>query len=177
MKLTETEIVGAYIVKPAFRTGDHRGSFTRLFDPVAWEALGMPPMRSELNTSMTAKAGTIRGLHYQIEPYEQAKLMMCVRGAIQNVIVDMRAGSPTQGKWIGVELSDENRDMLFVPPGCANGFQSLEDETIIVYPLSAPYNGAAEKGVRFDDPGIGIRWPLPVTEMSDKDKAWPDVAR
>ena len=134
------------------------------------------PVIEQINLSDTERAGIIRGLHYQEGPGdEQAKLMLAVYGAIHSVIVDMRRDSSTFLRSFGVDLSRENRRMLYVPPGCAHGYQALRDDSIALYPLSAAHNGTAEKGIRYDDPLVGIQWPLKVTEVSEKDAKWPNL--
>jgi dTDP-4-dehydrorhamnose 3,5-epimerase len=168
------EVDGAYLVKPKVFEDD-RGQFIRWNDPKELEKAGLPPFRAETNLSKTWKKGTIRGLHYQDEPHAQSKLMMCTRGKILSVFVDMRPDSKTYKKWVGVELHEDDPTMLLVPKMCANGFQALEDTTYVIYPLTDPYDPSTEKGVRFDDPSIGIRWPLPATLVSDKDRNWPDL--
>jgi dTDP-4-dehydrorhamnose 3,5-epimerase len=117
--------------------------------------------------------GTVRGLHYQTHPAPEAKLMRCTSGAVFDVVVDLRPGSPTHGCWHGVELSAENACMLYVPEQCAHGYQTLRDDAEIHYLTSACYTPDAVRGVRYDDPAIGIRWPLPATAVSVQDRSWP----
>jgi dTDP-4-dehydrorhamnose 3,5-epimerase len=119
---------------------------------------------------------TIRGLHYQVDPAPETKLMRCTRGAIYDVIVDMRPGSPTRGRWFGAELTAENHRAMYVPDYFAHGFLTLEPDSEVHYMVSAPYTPEAERGLRFDDPAIGIDWPIPVRVVSKKDRAWADFA-
>jgi dTDP-4-dehydrorhamnose 3,5-epimerase len=129
----------------------------------------------QANMSGSGKRGTVRGLHYQLAPHEEAKFIRCVRGAVFDVIVDVRDGSPTRGQWFGTELSAENKRALLVPQGFAHAYQTLADDSEVIYFVSAFYAPGAEKGLRWNDPGLGIQWPI--TEgvtVSDKDVAWPD---
>jgi dTDP-4-dehydrorhamnose 3,5-epimerase len=127
----------------------------------------------QMNLSYNRLAGTLRGMHFQHAPYAETKLVRCIRGAIYDVIIDLRPDSPTYKRWIGVTLTAANRLALYVPEGFAHGFQTLEDDTEVFYQVSQYYTPSAEGGVRYDDPAFGIEWPLPVTEMSEKDKRWP----
>ena len=121
--------------------------------------------------------GTIRGLHYQVDPAPEAKLARCTSGAVFDVVVDLRPDSPTRGKWYGAELTAENGCMLYVPENCAHGYQTLCDDSEIHYMTSAFYSPESVRGVRYDDPSIGIDWPLPASAVSEQDKAWPLVTR
>ena len=172
MKYTPTSIQGAFVVDLEPR-GDDRGFFARLFDADEFADHGMDRVYPQINTSMSVHAGTLRGLHYQVAPKGEAKLVKCLSGAIFDVVVDMRETSPTFQKWFGLELSSENRSMLYVPKGCAHGFMTLEDHTEVMYPASAPYAGDHERVLRWDDPTIGIEWPRKPTVLSDKDRAAP----
>jgi dTDP-4-dehydrorhamnose 3,5-epimerase len=120
--------------------------------------------------------GTLRGLHYQQAPHQEAKLVRCTRGAIYDVIVDLRPDSPAFRHWIAVELSENNHRLLYVPEGCAHGFQTLVDDSEVFYPVTGGYAPNAERGIRFNDPTFGIDWPLEISMVSDKDLAWPDFA-
>ena len=126
------------------------------------------------NNSQSLKKGTIRGLHFQVAPHAEVKVMRCLRGAIYNVIVDLRPTSPTYRRWQGFELTAENRRQLYVPEGFANGYQALTDEAEVAYLVSVPYAPGAEGGVRYDDPAFAIAWPIEATVVSDKDRAWPN---
>lgn len=127
----------------------------------------------QANMGLSTRKGTLRGMHYQVEPHGEAKLMRCTRGSIFDVLVDLRPGSQTYGQWFGVELSAENGRMLYIPPLCAHGYQTLEDNTEIHYMTSARYASSSARGLRFDDSTVGVRWPLPPTAMSEQDRNWP----
>jgi dTDP-4-dehydrorhamnose 3,5-epimerase len=123
--------------------------------------------------SINPKQGTVRGLHWQVAPHAEAKLVRCVRGAIYDVIVDVECGSTTFGNWIALTLTPQSQLMLYVPTGFAHGFQTLIDDTEVNYLLSSPYVAAAGRGLRYDDPALAISWPLPVSRISDRDRSWP----
>jgi dTDP-4-dehydrorhamnose 3,5-epimerase len=166
-----TPLEGVCVVEPE-RIVDERGFFARTYD---LEALG-PVV--QMSTSFNARAGTLRGLHYQAEPHGEAKLVRCTRGAIWDVAVDLRRGSATRHGWHAVELNEDNGLALFVPPGLAHGFQTLTDATEVLYAMSTPYVADAARGVRWDDPAFGIDWPEPPSEgrtMSPRDASYPDV--
>lgn len=168
----ETTLKDAWLIDLELR-GDERGVFARTMCREEFAAHGMATEYVQQNMSISAKAGTIRGMHYQRPPYTEAKLVRCLRGAILDVIVDLRKDSPTYLKHEGFELSAENKRQLYVPPGFAHSFQTLVDDIEVSYLVSAPYTPSAEGGVRFNDPMLGIQWPLPVTTISDKDANWP----
>lgn len=174
MKFSETSIEGAYEVDPERRV-DHRGFFARIFCERTFVEAGLESRFVQINNSTSVRRGTLRGLHYQEQPHAEAKLMRVVRGAIFDVIVDVRSGSPSFGKWFGAQLDDFSRRMMYVPPGCAHGFLSLTEDVEVIYMSSAYYAPAAERGVRFDDPSIGIVWPIRPVDVSDKDRAWPNL--
>jgi dTDP-4-dehydrorhamnose 3,5-epimerase len=173
MRYTETSIPGVVIVDLEPR-GDERGFFARLFDADEFAARGLEAVFPQISTSISVHAGTLRGLHYQVAPRGEAKLVKCLKGAIFDVVADMRAASPTFRQWLGVELSDENRRMLYVPKGCAHGFMTLANNTEVMYPASAPYAAAEERVLRWDDPAIAIAWPRAPAVLSEKDKTAPD---
>ncbi len=173
MRFIETPIPGAVIVEPEPRN-DHRGSFMRTFCAEEFRAQGLAAEFVQCSTSWNARRGTLRGLHYQIPPYEEAKLVRVTRGAVFDVAVDLRPDSPRYLHWTGVELTAENRRALYIPPGCAHGFQTLEDETEVFYQISVPYRADASRGIRWDDPALGVRWPLPEPVMSERDRTYPD---
>jgi dTDP-4-dehydrorhamnose 3,5-epimerase len=172
MHFAETDIPGAWTIDPSPHL-DHRGSFYRAWCSEEFAAHGIEftPLQANIGTSHSR--GTVRGLHYQIAPHDEAKLLRCTRGAVFDVVVDLRPGSTTFGRWAAAELSAANGRMLFVPRGCATGYQTLEDDSDVFYMTSALYAPRAARGVRFDDPAIGITWPLPPTAMSDQDRQWP----
>ncbi|MGH7930054.1 MAG: dTDP-4-dehydrorhamnose 3,5-epimerase family protein, partial [Candidatus Binatia bacterium] len=130
----------------------------------------------QANLSFNWKNGTLRGLHYQVAPHEESKLVRCTRGALYDVIVDLRPQSPTYLRWLGVELTADNHRMLYVPEGFAHGYQTLVDATEAFYQVSAFYAPGAERGARYDDPAFGIEWPAEVIVISDKDAGWPDYS-
>lgn len=153
---------------------DDRGFFARSFCAQEFAAHGLHATYVQQNSSQSLKKGAIRGLHYQRAPYAEVKLMRCLRGAIFNVIVDLRPESSTYTRWQGFELTAGNRRQLYVPEGFANGYQALVDEAEVAYLVSIPYAPGAEGGVRYDDPAFAIAWPSEVTVVSDKDRNWPD---
>lgn len=172
MNFTTTGLEGAYLIELE-RRGDARGFFARTFCAREFEAHGLSTTFVQANTSLSADAGTLRGLHYQHAPAEEAKLMRCIQGAMWDVIVDARPGSPTYLKSYGVELSAENGRQLYVPKGFAHGFQTLKSDTVAAYMVDAYYTPGVEDGFRYDDPALGIDWPLTVTTISEKDQSWP----
>ncbi|MEL7546798.1 MAG: dTDP-4-dehydrorhamnose 3,5-epimerase [Pseudomonadota bacterium] len=174
MQLTPTPILGAFIAEQkAF--GDHRGYFARAYCKDVFAGAGLDYEFVQANMSGNAKAGTLRGLHYQDETAPEAKFLRCVRGAIYDVIVDLRPSSPSFRQWFGVELTQNNKTAILVPPMCAHGYLSLTDDTEVFYQVSNTYTPSAERGMRFDDPSIVIDWPVDIVEVSDKDKNWPDL--
>jgi dTDP-4-dehydrorhamnose 3,5-epimerase len=167
-----TRIDGAYVLKMT-EHADERGSFGRAYCQRTFAEHGLEPVMVQGNVSLNHKAGTLRGMHYQVAPSEEAKLVRCTRGSIVDVIVDLRPGSPTYLEHLAVELSASNRHALYVPPMCAHGFLTLEDDTEVSYLVSGFYDPGAERGVRYDDETFGIHWPRPVTVISPKDASWP----
>ena len=167
-----TPLSGVWIIEPQ-RLGDDRGFFARSFCREEFEAHGLNPDVVQCNVSWNARRGSIRGLHYQAAPHAEAKLVRCTRGAIWDVAVDLRSGSPTFKRWTAVELSAENHLALYVPEGCAHGFQTLADDTEVVYQMSASHRPGAERGVRWNDPALAIAWPLETVTLSDRDRALP----
>lgn len=161
------------------RFGDDRGWFTEVYSEKTFPDLGIPDRFVQDNHSLSVPVGTLRGLHFQTPPHGQAKLVRCIRGRIFDVAVDVRRGSPTYGKWVGAELSAENGHQLYVPVGFAHGFVTLEPSTEVTYKVSDFYAPANDGGIRWDDPTIGLDWPLPagVTPMlSPKDEKLPLLA-
>lgn len=174
MRFTETPVTGAYVVEPEPR-GDERGSFARVWCQHELADQGLTGGFVQCNSSFSPLAGTLRGLHYQVPPHEEVKLARCVQGAVFDVIVDLRPASPTRLQWFGVDLSPGNRKMLYVPEGCAHGYLTLEPDTEVVYTVSAFYHPEAERGIRWNDPLFGIRWPNGgARTISPKDQAWTD---
>ncbi len=174
MDFVESAVQGAWVVDPTPHT-DERGRFFRAWcvEEFAAHGIDFTPLQANMGTSY--QAGTLRGMHYQIAPAEEAKLVRCTQGAVFDVLVDLRPDSPTYGRWFGTELSADNARMLFVPPLCAHGYQTLEDESEILYMTSAVYRPDAVRGLRFDDPTVGITWPLPPRALSDQDLRWPNL--
>jgi dTDP-4-dehydrorhamnose 3,5-epimerase len=164
---TETPLEGVWVVDVEKR-GDERGFFARVFDDEEFAAHGLATRWVNVNNSLSATRGTLRGMHYQLPPAAEVKLVRCIRGAFFDVALDLRTGD-----WFGVELSAENRRMLHVPEHCAHGFLTLEDDTEALYLTSARYAPEYERGARWDDPAYGIEWPFAPTVVSDKDRAWP----
>ena len=172
MQFTETELSGAFIIEIQ-KILDSRGFFARAWCQHEFKKHGINSSITQSNLSFNQQKGTLRGLHYQAAPYEEAKLVRCTKGGIFDVAVDLRNSSSTYGKWVGVELTADNHRMLLIPEGFAHGFQTLEDNTEVFYQVSEFYAPDAEKGARYDDPAFGISWPLNVSVISEKDKNWP----
>ena len=175
MIFRETGLSGAFIVDLEPRTDD-RGFFARAFCQREFEAHGLKPLIAQANISFNYRRGTVRGLHFQHPPHAETKFVRCSRGAIVDVIVDLRPESPTYLQHVAVELTAENRRGLYVPERFAHGYQVLEDNTETTYQVGEFYTPGAEDGLRYNDPRLGIDWPLPVTDMSDKDRGWPLLA-
>jgi dTDP-4-dehydrorhamnose 3,5-epimerase len=174
----ETEVAGGYVVEPE-RMEDERGFFARTFSSGEFAARGLDGRVEQCSTSFNAKVGTLRGLHYQSAPHGEAKLVRCTRGAIYDVAVDLRPESPSYLRWFGLELSADDGRALFVPEGCAHGFQTLVDAAEVLYQISAPYVPAAARGVRWDDPAFGIEWPPEPPggrTIAPRDAGYPDFA-
>jgi dTDP-4-dehydrorhamnose 3,5-epimerase len=172
MRINNTALPGVHLVYLE-RIEDERGSFARSFCQREFAEHGLEPAVAQCNISYNRLAGTLRGLHYQLPPAAEAKLVRCTRGAIFDVAVDLRPSSPFFGHWYGAELSAANDTMLYVPKGFGHGFQTLVDDTEIAYQMSEFYVPGLAGGVRYDDPGIGILWPLPVSVISDRDRQQP----
>jgi dTDP-4-dehydrorhamnose 3,5-epimerase len=172
----ETRLPGAFLVELEPRK-DERGAFARTWCRTEFAARGLSDEISQCSLSRNTRAGTLRGLHFQTEPHAETKLVRCTRGAIFDVIVDLRTESETEGEWLGVELSSSDGTALYVPKGFAHGFQTLVDETEVFYTMSDPYVPEASTGVRWDDPTLGIEWPEAQERIiSERDLAWPDYA-
>jgi len=172
MRAIETGLAGAVVVEPTPAT-DERGFFARTWCARTFAAWGLDPALTQCSVSFNHRRGTLRGMHYQADPHGEAKLVRCTRGAIFDVIVDVRPGSPTYGRWFGAELTPDNHLGLFIPTGFAHGFQTLADDSEVFYQISVEYVAAAARGIRHDDPAIGIVWPLPVAVISERDRALP----
>lgn len=173
MNFMETKLSGSYVIEPE-RLEDGRGFFARAWCKREFEERGLDANPVQCNISFNRKRGTLRGMHLQLPPYEETKLVRCTRGSIYDVIIDLRPDSGTYLKWVGVELSAENGKMLYVPGGFAHGYLTLEDSTEVFYQVSQFYAPGAEAGVKWDDPVFGIEWPEPGAVISEKDRSWPD---
>ena len=173
MKFIETKISGAYLIEIEPNT-DERGLFARTFCTQEFSQYGLATELSQCNISYNPKWGTLRGLHYQQLPYGEVKLVRCTRGAIYDVILDVRPDSPSFKQWVGMELTADNHRMLYIPIGCAHGLQTLVNDTEVFYQMSGGYQATAAQGVRWNDPAFGIEIPLPVTIINDRDRDYPD---
>jgi len=177
MHIEKTEIDGVLIVTPA-KFGDERGFFSETFKSEALSAHGVSHAWVQDNHAFSSERGVVRGLHFQAPPFAQAKLIRVVRGAIYDVAVDIRETSPTYGRHVGIELSEQNWRQLYVPAGFAHGYCTLKERTEVIYKVSAGWNRDAEGGLRWDDPELGITWPVPAGEavLNARDKAWASLS-
>ena len=176
MTVRTTRIPGMLVIEPGVAT-DERGFFAELFQQRELAARGWTGRFVRSALSHNRSRGTLRGLHYQRAPHADAKLVTCVRGALCDVVADVRPESPAFGTWESVELTDANRACVFVPEGVAHGFETLADDTTVLYHLGAYYDREASTGVRWDDPTLSIAWPLAPAVLSDQDRAWGLLAR
>ena len=174
MIFAATPVTGAVIIEPE-PLDDQRGFFARSFCAREFEAHGLDPRVVQCSLSFTRTKGSVRGLHFQRPPHAEAKLVRCTAGALYDVIVDLRVDSPTFRRHFAVELTARNRKLLYVAPGFAHGFQTLEDDTEVFYQMSAPFRPDAAAGVRWNDPAFAIAWPLAVTVISERDRSYPDL--
>ena len=172
MTFTPGPLEGSYTIDLS-PFGDSRGWFARTYCENEFLQIGHHKPWVQLNHSVTFHSGVIRGMHYQLRPFSEVKMVRCVVGSIFDVIIDIRSDSPTFLKWFGTELSGENKRMLYIPEGFAHGFQTLSENCELIYHHTEFYNPKAEAGIRFDDPKIGIHWPLDVTSLSDRDQLHP----
>ena len=175
MIFSETKLAGAYVIE-CEQLEDERGFFARLWSEQDFAERGLVPHFIESNTSFSRKQGTLRGMHYQAAPHGQVKLVRCTAGAVYDAIIDLRPDSPTYKQWDSVELSADNRLMLYVPIDFAHGFQTLVDGTEVTYQMSSPYNPASSRGVRWDDPTFGITWPEAERVIIARDREYSDFA-
>ncbi len=173
MIFTETSLPGAFVLEPE-RVEDSRGFFARTFCARDFESRGLNARIAQTNVSYNPRRGTLRGMHYQRAPFAEAKLIRCTRGAIHDVIIDLRPGSPTYEAHVGIRLDAENRKMLYVPEGFAHGFLTLEEGTEVSYQISQFYNPEYGTGVRWNDPAFGIAWPEAITVIAERDRTYPD---
>ena len=174
MIFSTTPLDGAYVIRPE-PIEDERGFFARVCCAQEFAENGLASNWVQCNIAYNHKRGIVRGLHRQIDPHAEVKLVRCTMGRLFDVIVDLRHGSPGRGQWFGIELSAANRKILYVPEGFAHGYQTLEDNTEVFYQVSAAHHPDAERGLRWDDPAIGIAWPIADSEVSERDRAWPSV--
>lgn len=172
MKFTETKLKGAYLIELE-PIDDERGFFARSFCQKEFEEQDINFQIAQCNISYNIKRGTLRGMHYQAAPYEEAKLVSCPHGSIYDVIIDLRPGSLTYCEWTAFELDGKNYRMIYVPKGFAHGFQTLKDNTVVLYQMSEFYYSECARGVRWDDPLFRIKWPYPPTAISGKDQSYP----
>lgn len=175
MRFLETKLADAWLLEPE-PIRDERGYFMRTFCARDFAERGLETHFVQHSRSFSARKGTLRGMHFQTAPHAEVKIVSCVAGAIYDVIVDLRPGSPTYRAWEGFELSADNGRQLYVPAGFAHGFQTLTDAAELNYLISAFYEPTASTGISYDDPTIGIRWPLPVTVISERDRSWGRLA-
>ncbi|MBE9156217.1 dTDP-4-dehydrorhamnose 3,5-epimerase [Nodosilinea sp. LEGE 06152] len=167
-----TNLKDAFVIDLEIRSDD-RGGFARTFCAKEFEEHGLKPMVAQCNMSFNYKKGTLRGMHYQLAPAAETKLVRCTRGAIYDVIIDIRPDSPTYMQHFGVELTADNRKALYVPELFAHGYQALTDDAEVIYQVGEFYSPGFEQGIRYDDLTFGIEWPIPVTVISEKDSKWP----
>ncbi len=173
MTFTETKLPGAFVIDPE-KIEDERGFFARAWCEDEFAAQGLRPGFVQANVGFSKQKGTLRGLHYQTAPHQESKLVRCTGAAVFDVMVDLRPSSPTYRQWVGIELSQENHRMLYIPEGFAHGYQTLRDQTEVFYLVSSFYAPDAEAGIRYDDPAFGIEWPIAVEVISEKDQRWAD---
>lgn len=173
MRFEKLPLEGAYLIEQDL-INDERGFFSRLFCPEEVRLQGIDPQILQINNSYSAAKGTLRGMHYQLPPKQEMKWVRCIRGAIYDVILDLRPSSPTFGQWYGETLSADNRRMMYVPKGFAHGFLTLTEPSEIIYFVSESYSKEKERGVRWNDPAFSIRWPFAPQVISEKDRAHPD---
>ena len=174
MTFTPTIFKGCYTIHPE-PFSDDRGWFARYYCRNEFEKIGHTSDWVQMNHSFTEKKGTLRGMHFQFAPHAEIKMVKCIAGAVYDVVIDLRRDSPTFLSWLGVELSAANRTMIYIPQGFAHGFQTLADNTELLYHHSAFYTAAAEGGLRFDDPRIAVTWPLAAGKISERDSQHPYI--
>lgn len=172
MIFTETKLRGAYIIEPEM-IADERGFFARTWSEEEFSMERLNAKLVQCNASGNKRKGTLRGMHFQTSPHEEAKLVRCTAGALYDVIVDLRRDSPTWGQWFGAELTRQNLRMMYVPEGFAHGYQTLADDTEVFYQMSEYYHPESARGIRWDDPTIAIEWPLEISVISERDRMLP----
>jgi dTDP-4-dehydrorhamnose 3,5-epimerase len=173
MQVLTTPISGAFLVEPE-RLEDSRGFFARSWCSRTFAAQGLASQFVQTNISYNRRKGTLRGLHYQTAPHQENKLIRCTKGSIYDVIVDLRPNSTSYGDWFSIKLTSDNHRQLYIPGGCAHGYQTLSDECEILYMVSDYYCPECERGICHDDPSFAIFWPRPPKDISEKDRSWPD---
>jgi len=176
MQFKETTLTGAYIIEVEPK-GDERGFLARTFCKKEFASRGLETEVAQANLSFNAKKGTLRGMHFQVPPFGEAKLVQCLQGSVYDVIIDLRPDSETHRHWLAVEMSADDKKMLYIPEGFAHGFQALEDECVLYYLMFEFFAPEYARGVRWDDPAFGIKWPLPDPVISEKDRQWPDYEK
>ena len=174
MKFEETQLAGAYLIDLEPHA-DERGFFARSFCGQEFAERGLVDRWAQSSVSFNTRRGTLRGMHWQVSPHEEVKLVRCTAGAIFDVIVDVRPGSPSAGRWVGVELSQKNRRMLYIPGGFAHGFVTTVDETEVFYEMSNPHVPEAARGFCWNDADVAIEWPEPVQVISERDAGYPNL--
>ncbi len=171
-KFLKTKLSGVYIIEPQPKR-DYRGLFIRVFCREEFRQINHAGEFVQINHSITREKGTVRGVHYQLPPIAEIKLIRCIKGRVFDAIVDIRKGSPTFLHWVGAELSAENMEMVYIPKGCAHGFQTLEDDCELIYHHTEFYTPQYETGIRYNDALVNISWPLEVRNLSERDKSYP----
>lgn len=176
MKFKKTKIEGVYVIEPQPREDD-RGYFARVFAKEELKKAGIDFSIVHINRSLSKDVGIIRGMHYQKKPKEEDKIIQCLQGEIFDVSLDLRTDSKTYGQWFGETLNRENKTMMLIPKGCAHGFQTLKENTIVEYFVTEFYVSSFEEGVRYNDPKFNIKWPIKEAILSEKDANWPDYRK
>jgi len=175
MKFHELKLPGSFLIELELKEDD-RGFFARSFCEEEFAAHGLPIRFPQCNVSFNKNRGTLRGMHYSVEPNAESKIVRCIRGKVFDVLVDLRTDSPTYLKWVAFELTGENRKMLYIPPFIAHGYQTLEDDCELFYHMSTPYDSSCARGVRWNDPKVRIDWPISRPILSPKDNEYPDIS-
>jgi dTDP-4-dehydrorhamnose 3,5-epimerase len=176
MRFSNTKIPGVILIEPKLRE-DSRGFFARVFCREEFRAHGLVDHIEQSSLSFNLRRGTVRGMHFQIAPHAETKVVTCVEGRVFDVAIDLRPTSPALGQWFGIELSSENRRQVYLPAGIAHGFQTLDDRSTVLYQISTPFHPGSARGLRWNDPTLAIAWPISdAIIVSDKDSAWPDWA-
>lgn len=175
MRFVDTPVAGCFEIALSVYA-DRRGYFARVFDEAEFACRGLVTEYCQTSVAFNARKGTLRGMHWQAAPHEEAKLVRCIRGSLYDVVVDLRRDSSSFQRWFATRLDQGAGVQLYVPKGCAHGYQTLEDASEVLYQISAPYVPEATRGLRWNDPSFDFRWPLPIVEVSDRDESFPDYA-